>query len=156
MEIPAIKTWYDQRHGVIELSGDVLGIVERVKEIDPRLHIFYNEQTEGFDLIEHCLDGVQRLVFSTDALDQRLIDRLLQSDHWGSDTPDHRDEFRPDDQDFASEIDKSNEEYWQAKEEKSRHRLQDAGERLAWALEQDGRGLGASISVPKLPKQMEK
>jgi len=149
MQIPAIKTWYDARQGVISLDGDVLGIVERVKEIDPRLSIYYNEQTNGFDLVESCLDGTDRLVFSVDELDQRLVDRLLQADHWGSDTPDHRDDFRPDSKDFASEIDESNEALVRRFEEGVREKLLDAGERLAWAMEEDGQGVNASISVPK-------
>jgi hypothetical protein len=31
--------------------------------------------------------------------------------------------------------------------------VRDAGERLAWALEQDRRGVGASISVKEVPWQ---
>jgi hypothetical protein len=149
MKISAVKTWYDQRHGVINLDGDVLGIVQRVKEIDPRLSIYYNEQTDGYDLVESCLDGTDRLVFSVDELDQRLVDRLLKADHWGGDTPDHRDEFRPDDKDFASEMDKANEALLAAKDEESMEKVREAGERLAWALEEDGQGVRASILVPK-------
>jgi hypothetical protein len=149
MKISAVKTWYDQRHGVINLDGDVLGIVQRVKEIDPRLSIYYNEQTDGYDLVESCLDGTDRLVFSVDELDQRLVDRLLKAAHWVGDTPDHRDEFRPDDKDFASEMDKANEALLAAKDEESMEKVREAGERLAWALEEDGQGVRASILVPK-------
>jgi hypothetical protein len=148
VELHGVNTWFDSHHGVVEMDGDVLGVVQRIKEIGQgRLHVFYNEQSDEFDLVESCLDGTDRLVFSVESLDQRVIDRLQRADHWGADTPEHRDEFRPDHSDFVAEIDESNEVYWRDKEEASREKLLDAGEQLAYALEEDGKGIGASISV---------
>lgn len=150
MEVHAVKTWFDQKHGVVELDGDVLNIVEQVKVIgDGRLHIFYNPQTDGFDVVESCLDGTDRLVFSADALDQRILDRLHKADHWGSENPE-----RPkltDENDFLSDIERHNQELEDEKDEAGRDKLGDAGERLAWALDlvNDRPSVGGSISVPK-------
>jgi hypothetical protein len=150
MELYGVKTWFDTRHGVVALEDDVLGIVQRLKELgEGRISVYYNEQSDGYDIVERCLDGTDRLVFSVDKLDQRCVDRLLTADHWGSENPDHRDDFLPESEDFASQMDRDNEELLQGHEEKSRDKLRAAGERLGWALEEDGRGLGASILVEK-------
>ena len=149
MEVPAVKMWFDQRRGVVELSDDVLGVVEQIKALDERLHIYFNEQSGEFDLVEHCLDGVERLVFSVEELDQRVIGRLFESDHWGSDLPDHRDDFKPDSEDFASQLEKIQDEAQAELENQTKDKLFDAGERLGHALGEDGQGVQASLLVEK-------
>jgi hypothetical protein len=151
MEIHAVNTWFDKRHGVIALDGDVLGIVERVKEIgDGRLSVYYNPQSDGFDVVETCLDHTERLVFSVDALDARVLDRLHQADQWGGETPD-RGIARPEGDDFLDEVDRHNEALDRAKDEAATGKLHEAGERLAWSLDlvSDRPSVGGSIHVKK-------
>lgn len=148
MELYALKTWYDRHHGIVEVEEDVLNIVQQIKAIDSRIHVFYNEQTEKYDLVEHCLDGVQRLVFSVRELDARVIRRLHEADHWGGNaTPDRY--IRPDEEDFASIMDRDNKQLERELEERTRDRLGDAGERLAWALDAAGVGMKDSILITK-------
>lgn len=60
------------------VEGDVYDIANRVKGVDPSLFIVQLE--EGGDcawaVMEHCADGVERLVFRTDALDARVVEKL--------------------------------------------------------------------------------
>jgi len=151
MEIHALKTWVDKRRGVIELDGDVLGIVEQVRALgDGRLKVYYNDQRDHFDIVELCLDRSERLVFSTPSLDQRVVERLHQADQWGGDTPD-RGMARPEGNDFLDEVDAANDALEALKDEQARDKLHSAGERLAWSLDlvSNRPSVGGSISVSK-------
>jgi hypothetical protein len=150
MELHAVKTWYDQRYGVVAVEDDVLNVVRDIREIDPRIHVFHNEQTGKFDLVEHCLDGVERLIFSVEELDPRVVSRLRESDSWRDGNPDH---VVADEDDFLTKAEKEQEQLQAEIQESSLEKIRDAGERLAWALDVAGVGYGDSISVPKeLPK----
>lgn len=153
MEIHGVQTWYDSHHGVVSVEDDVLNVVREVREIaGGRIHVFYNERAQQlgrpcYDLVESCLDGTDRLVFSVHQLDQRVVNRLRSADQWrGRDDPEH---VLPEEADFLTEMDDQNEEWFAGKEADSRQRLYDAGERLAWAMGEDKRGVQAQILVPK-------
>ena len=146
MELHAVQTWYDRHVGVVEVSDDVANIVRQVREMDPRIHVFYNEQTDGFDLVEHCLDGVQRLIFSVDKLDARILSRLREGDSWLGGNPAH---IVPEGDDFLSKIDAKIEADDNARQEASLEKIRDAGERLAWSLDVAGVGYRDSIRVKK-------
>lgn len=146
MELHAVRTWYDQRHGVVELDDDVQNVVRQVHEIDPRIHVFYNEQTNGYDLVEHCLDETHRLIFSVGELDARVLDRLRAGDSWKGGNPNHPVDAA---EDFLTKIEDAQDRERAEVDEAQLERIRDAGERLAWALEEDGKGVHASISVSK-------
>jgi len=149
VELHAVSTWFDAKKGsVIELEDDVQSVVRQVKEIDPRLHVFYNEQTNGFDIVEHCLDGAQRLVFSVKELDARVVSRLHEGDTWLGGNPEH---LVPDEDDFLTRMEAVQEAYHRDKEAMALEKVADAGERLAWALGDGkfGSGYKQSISVKK-------
>lgn len=149
MELYAIKSWYDQNRGVITLEDDVLGVVQEIKRIsDGRVRVYYNAQSDAYDLVELCLDHTERLVFSTKELDQRVLIRFQEADQWGGDTPD-RGMQKPEGEDFADEADALNEAMFEARDEASRDKLGDVGERLAWALDIAGVGVQDSILVKK-------
>jgi hypothetical protein len=134
MQIPAIKTWYDRRHGVVILDDDTLGIVKRIKAIDDRLMVFWNDQVAMFDIVERCLDGTDRLVSSVPQLDERIINRLLLADHWGGNsTPEGY--ITPDSSDYLSKIDRDNEALETAQQAKHGEAVREVGERLAHALD---------------------
>jgi hypothetical protein len=145
-ELRPMKLYFDGNR-MVELEDDVLNVVRDVREIDPRIHIFYNEQTDGYDLVEDCLDGVQRLVFSVEELDARVPLRLRMADQWrGRADPEH---VLPPGEDFLDDMDRYNEALKREQDEQNRDKIRDAGERLAWALQEDRRGVQASILVPK-------
>ena len=147
MELHAVRSWYDKQTGLVEVSDDVLNVVRDIREIDPRIRVYWNEQGGEFDLVETCLDGTDRLIFSVDSLDARVVDRLRRADHWhGRKDPAH---LLGEDDDFLSRIDADEAAETAERRERNLDRVRDAGERLAWAGEQDRRGVGAQIQVPK-------
>lgn len=140
--------FYMDRGQMVQLEGDVLGIIQQVRDISPRVKIYWNDQTENFDFTEVSPNGEsERLIFSVDQLDQRAVSRLRMADQWrGREDPEH---VLPDDEDFLSVIDRDDAADEAAKKEKTRDKLYDAGERLAHALGEDRRGTQAQILVPR-------
>jgi hypothetical protein len=134
---------------VVVVDDDVQNIVRDIRALSERLHVYYNPQSGGFDIVEHCLDGTERLVFSVDELDQRVVHRLHLADHWrGQETPDH---VIGEDEDIIARIDAENEALERASREQARDKIRDAGERLAWALDavRDHHSVGGHIRVSK-------
>jgi len=147
MELHAVSTWIDQRHGMVRVEDDVANVVRDVHEISPRIHVYWNEQTGNFDLVESCLDGTDRLIFTVQHLDARVVDRLRMADQWrGRETPDH---LLPEDEDFLTLMDAANTDAEKKRDDREKDQIRDAGERLAWALEEDGKGTHSQISVPR-------
>ena len=60
------------------VDGDMFNICERIKEISPDLYIVLLEKDDKFAyaVMEHCVDGVERLVFKVKELDARVCDKL--------------------------------------------------------------------------------
>jgi len=149
VEVHSIRSWVNRRDGVVVVEDDVQNIVRGIKEISDRLHVFYNPQSEGFDLVESCLDSTDRLVFSVPELDNRVLDRLRLADHWhGEDQPNH---VLGDSEDFVARVDEHNVKIQAAIDAKAMDKVRDAGERLAWALDNtsDQHSVGGSILVPR-------
>jgi hypothetical protein len=139
MELYAMKSWYDNREGLVELEDDVLSIVRQVRELyGHRIKICLEPTTGQYVFSENCEDGTERLIFVTGELDARALDRLLRADSQLRGYTDAYDEAE-------REHDRNLEE----RDAASLERIRDAGERLAWALEEDGRGTGAQILVTK-------
>lgn len=65
---------------VTEVESDLYNICDRVKGISPRLSIILADSGEkyAFIVMEHCADGVERLVFKVRELDGRVVKRLEQ------------------------------------------------------------------------------
>lgn len=147
MELHAVRTWFDKNHGMVSVDDHVTNVIRDIREIsDGRVRVYYNTQSGGYDLVETCDDHTDRLVFSTDALDQRCVERLRAADHWLGGNSEHQ---VPDEEDFVSRLDAENEEIRKNLEQENWGRVGDAAERIAWAMEFDGRGTQASISVAK-------
>jgi hypothetical protein len=140
-----IRHWVDGGR-LVSLDGDVLGVVNQVKAISPRLNIYYDDWDDGFTIAETSLDGsTESLVFRVSELDQRVVDRLLASDHWrGREDPAH---VLPEAEDYATRVDKFNEELQKEYDQQDMEARHDSIERLAWALEKDGKGMKAQIHV---------
>src|SRR5437868_5076558 len=60
------------------VDGDLYHIADRIKELSEDLYIVQLEEggQYGYAIMEHCRDGVDRLVFRTPALDGRVVDKL--------------------------------------------------------------------------------
>ena len=109
MQVRGIPSWFDQHEGVVVVEDDVQSVVRAIREYSDRLMVFYNPQSSGFDIVERCLDGTDRLVFSVGELDMRVLDRLHQADHWhGQDVPNH---VLGEGEDFVAKVDAWNEEH---------------------------------------------
>lgn len=134
MEVRAIRTWVDLKHGgVVTVTDDVQNVVRDLREISDRLHVYWNEQSQGYDIVESCLDGTDRLVLSQKTLDQRIVRRVREADHWrGQDRPVN---IIADDEDFAAKMDQDNAELEEAQSEAFREKIRAAGEELHWALD---------------------
>lgn len=148
MELRAVKSWLEKGK-MYELDDDVLGVVSQIKQISDRLHVFFNDQSGEFDIVESCLDGTDRLVFSVEELDGRVPLRLMVADQWrGTENPAN---VLSDTEDFLTKMDQENEAHERAMQEPLRDRIHDAGERIAWSLDicRDHHSVGGSISVPK-------
>jgi tRNA nucleotidyltransferase/poly(A) polymerase len=149
VEIHAVNTWYDKKLGVVQVEDDVANVVRDIREIDPRIHVYWNEQGGEFDLVETCLDGTERLIFSVNSLDARVVTRLKQADQWhGREDPAH---LLSANEDFLTQIDADEAAETAKKKAANREKIHEVGEMLAWAGEQDRRGVGAQILVPKDP-----
>lgn len=149
MKVHAIKTWFDSHLGAVSVTDDVLGVVQQIKQLDDRLNVFFNPQSEEFDIVETCLDGTDRLVFSVKELDARAVNRLQKADHWGSETPGSVLK-RNEDDDFLSDLDRENDLLQEAKDARTREKLMDALERYAWAIDPGvGLTIQSSIHVKK-------
>ena len=149
MEVHAVKTWADVRHQkMVVVDDDVQNVVRDIRAIDDRLVVYWNEQAEYFDIVERCLDGRERLVFSVNELDQRVPDRLRGADHWRNDEPHF---ILPDDEDFVAQIDEANEELERQQKQEFDGQMEYAAESLAWALDicKDRSSVGGSILVPR-------
>lgn len=62
------------------VDSDMFDICERVKEISPRLYIILltDDKNYAYTIMEHCVDGVDRLVFKRRQLDARVLAELRQ------------------------------------------------------------------------------
>jgi hypothetical protein len=139
MELYAMKSWYDNREGFVELQDDVLSIVRQVRELyGHRIKICLEPTTGEYVFSENCEDGTERLIFGTSELDARCLERLLRAD---SHLRGYTDPY--------DEAEREQDEFFEEKDRQALDKIGDAGERLAWALEEDGRGTGAQILVTK-------
>lgn len=84
----------DTKGRLIELSDgsyvdhDTLRIVEKIREYDPSLVVKYlnselmdNIGDAPWAIFETCKDGIERLVFTTWELDDRVIERIYNADN---------------------------------------------------------------------------
>ncbi len=60
------------------VEDDVFDICKRIKEVDPSLVVYLMPagSRRTFSIVEDCRDGVERLVFTTNELDARVIEKL--------------------------------------------------------------------------------
>jgi hypothetical protein len=67
---PSVKVRY--------IEHDLYDICRRIQELSPNLFVIELEEgdTAAFAIMEHCRDGVERLVYKVAELDGRVVERL--------------------------------------------------------------------------------
>jgi hypothetical protein len=139
MELRAMKTFYSAREGLVTLEDDVLSIVRQVRQLyGDRIKICLEPTSGKYVFSENCADGTERLIFVADELDPRTLERLLKAD---SQLRGHEDPY--------DAAEREQDELMRQKDEQALEGVRDAGERLAWAMEADGKGTHAQILVTK-------
>ena len=150
MRVRSLPTWVE-RGNVVRVDDHVTNVIRDIQAISDRIEVYWNDVGEEFDLVEHCLDGNWRLIFSVPELNGRVVERLRRADHWrGNDVPTHR---LGEDEDYVAQMDRHNEEMERKRSEETAEKVRYAGEEIAWALDvvNDRPSVGGSISVPKDP-----
>lgn len=139
MELRAMKTFYSGREGLVTLEDDVLSIVSQVRDLyGDKVKICLEPTTGHYVFSENCEDGSERLIFVAEELDPRCIERLLIADGHARGHEDPYDRAESEQDRLMREND-----------ERAMDGIRDAGERLAWAMEEDGKGTHAQILVTK-------
>src|SRR5215472_9160916 len=139
MRLHAIKSWYEGQ-GLITLEDDVLSIVRQVRELyEEKVTIELDPDTGWYHFVGHE-NGTDYLIFSTDCLDPRALDRLRRSDcQWiGYQDPYEAAEREQDELQLAIDT-------------RLRERVSEEGERLIHALKKDGvvPHLPTTVSIPR-------
>jgi hypothetical protein len=134
MELHAVKCFYTDREGMVELEDDVLSIVRQVRDLyGGRVKVTWEPTTDHYVFIENGEDGTERLIFTTTDLDGRALDRLIASDSRARGYEDAYDKMERDqDQDQARMDDADMEP------------VREAGEMLHWVFNRESR-----IFVPR-------
>ena len=133
-----LKAWYNHDHGVIELDDDVLSIVRQVRELyERRITIeLLPGSPEPYAFVEHCEDGVDRLIFTCVELDPRALERLQRSDsHSRAYVDPYEAQEREHDRLLA------------ARDEHSKEQLAEVAEEMAYALKREGRAESLPMTV---------
>lgn len=140
-QLRSIRTFYDDRHRLVTLDNDVLGIVSQVRDLfDSKITVHLDDVSGDYYFVEHCEDGTDRLIFSTPELDGRVIERLLQGD---SRSRGYRDPY---------EIQEREQDAAQAAiDEEFKEQLREHGEELAFALKKEGLAprLPLKVAIPR-------
>ena len=137
----AVKQFYSKgRSGFITLDDDVLSIVRQVRDYaGDRVTIEVDPTTDWFHFVGHE-NGVDYLIFSTDCLDARALDRLMTSDtQWHG----HRDPY--------DAAEREQDALDRAKDEAARGHIVEAGEMLAYYMKREGKAerLPTVVAIPK-------
>ena len=126
-----VKTGRDGRR--VTITEDVGDVARRLHEISPKLVLIWNEKGGHFTVAERDINGDERLVFTAQECDDRIVKRaeLITSEHY----------------DYLGELDKLDKAAERARDHAFSEQTGEIAERLAHAVRKDlnpGR-----ITVPK-------
>lgn len=132
-------SYVDANHGrVVSIEQDVLDIQRQIMERWPELEVYFDKDQLEYIVIEHCKDGVDRLACARPYLDQRLLTDLENADS-----------HRAGQEDPLDMVDALNDEIERRRDQEFSDRIGDAGERLLFAMRQDGVGGRLKLNFPK-------
>lgn len=104
---------------------DVIEARRRIERDFPEIKVLWDQHTREHLIVEHCRDGTDRLVFATPRFHEDLIRaRLADADSLRTDP-------------FEA-VEKYNEAVEKDQERRIGEKIQEAGEKLAFAFAQDG------------------
>jgi len=137
----AVRSYYSSgRRGFVTLDDDVLSIVRQVRELyGDSVTIEVDPVTDWFHFVGHE-NGTDYLIFSTDLLDARALDRLLQGDsRWRG----HQDPYLA--------VEREQDALDAAKDAASMGKIVEAGEMLAYYMKREGRAerLPTTVAIPR-------
>lgn len=142
LKLPALKSFYSHRMGLLTLDDDVLGIVSQVRqEFGNRVQIELDPDTGWYHFVEYCEDTTMRLIFSVLDLDSEdVLDRLRRAD---SQSRLYEDPYE------AAERDQD--EAQKLIDEQIKERIREHGEELAHALREGGMAphFLVPVAIPK-------
>lgn len=119
-------TYFDaNKQRLITIEDDVLGIKAEILKTWSQIRVYFDEWDEKWILTEVCDDGEERLVFDTEQLDQRVLDRLHRADGATG-------------VDFLYEIEKEEARLQKDRRDKFLDQIGDVAERLQTAMHRDG------------------
>ncbi len=107
----------------ITIEEDVGNVAKRIKEINPRLGLQWNERGEFFTVVETDERGDERLVLTAQECDERIVKRVEEIAHPGYD--------------YLGEIDRMDAQAEKDKDHRFHEQTGEIGERLAHALRKD-------------------
>lgn len=137
-QLRAIKSWYDNRHGVVTVQDDVLSIVRQVRSLfGDRISIQLDDLTGWYHFVEHCEDKTDRLIFSSESLTPLELERLLKADSFGRA---HEDPY--------DALEREQDEMQAKQDAAFREMIREAAERTAHAVKKDGLGPRFPLMVP--------
>lgn len=123
------------------ITEDAGGIAQRLKEIDPRLHLRYSERGEYYVVYAREDDqpeGTGYMVATYQTLDARVI-KDIERIKWLNDQPDYS---------FADQLEQKNADAEAAREYAFSQKIKENAEELAWAIRKD-LGDQSKITVAK-------
>lgn len=136
----AIRSFYDNRLGLVTLDDDVLGIVSQVREMyDGRIWIELDEGTGAYHFIAKEENG-ESLIFTTDELDARALERLQRSDS-------HQRGFV----DTYAEAEREQDAAQKAIDDRHSEEFMEIGEELAYTMRRAGKAprFPVPVSIPR-------
>lgn len=123
------------RHSrIVHVAEDVLDVVRQLKEISPRLGVWWNEGGDYYTVYEKREDGGERSVLTTTTLDSRVVERVRKIGSEGYDV--------------AKEIDRIDKAADRAREHTFTEQMGEVGEKLFHAFRSD-LAVKDSIVVPR-------
>lgn len=112
------------------ITEDAGGIAQRLKEIDPRLHLRYSELGEYYVVYArepHEPEGTGYMVATYQVLDGRIV-KDIERIKWLNEQPTYS---------FADELEKKNEEAEAKRDADFSAKIAENAEELAWAIRKD-------------------
>ena len=113
---------------LVTYGPDVLDVKQEIESRWDSLSVFFDTIDEIWVIVEHCKDGVDRLVFDTPVLSMETVERIQRAQ---SNTELDVDKL-------LRQIDSHNEKLERDQERKFEDKIGDAAERLMHALRKDG------------------
>jgi hypothetical protein len=121
----------------IMVSGDVLGVVKQIQELDPRLKVYWNEFGEHYVITERLDDGTEGMVTTIppDGLNSALVEylRFLASSE----------------NDYIGDAERKDRQADREKDRALEEQVGEMGERMAYQIRRDDVEVNAKAFIPR-------